>query len=50
MTIDAATDVTTDTAIDIMISGTQTLASFVDSDILLRINPRLLIGKIEVEE
>ena len=44
------TDITIDIIIDAIISGTQTLASFIDSNILLRINPRLLTGKIEVEK
>jgi hypothetical protein len=43
-------DVTTDAATDVTMSGTQTPASSVDSDILLRINLRLLIGEVEVEE
>ena len=36
--------------IDITISSTQTLVSSIDSNILLRINPYLLTGKVEVEE
>lgn len=44
------TDVTTDAATDVTMSGTQTPASSVDSDILLRIDPRLLTGEVEVEE
>jgi hypothetical protein len=47
---DAATDVAIDAVIDIIISNTQTLASFVDSNILLRIDPRLLTGEVKIEE
>ena len=44
------TDMTTDIAINIIISSTQTLASFMDPNILLKINPYLLTGKVEVKE
>jgi hypothetical protein len=43
-------DITTDAVIDVTMSSTQTPASSIDSNILLRINPCLLIGKVEVEE
>ena len=49
MMIDVIINAATDTVIDIIISSTQTLASSMDFNILLRINPRLLTGKVEIE-
>jgi hypothetical protein len=46
--LDSTTDSTVDLTTDITMSGTQTPASSVDSDILLRIDPRLLTGQVEV--
>jgi hypothetical protein len=43
------TDTVTDIVIDITISSTQTPASSVDSNILLRINPCLLTGEVKVK-
>ena len=44
------TDMTTDAAINIIISSTQTLVFSIDPNILLRINSCLLIGKVEVKK
>ena len=43
-------DIIIDAAINITISSTQTLASFINFNIFLRINPYLLIDKVKVEK
>ena len=50
MTINIVTDIIIDMAIDIIISSTQTLIFFIDPNIFLKINPHLLISKVEVEK
>jgi hypothetical protein len=48
-TSDSTTDSTADSTTDIIMSGTQTPASSVNSDTLLNIDPRLLTDQVEVE-
>ena len=48
--MEVITNITTDIVINIIISSTQTLVFSIDPNIFLKIDSRLLTGKIEVKK